>query len=43
MELEIKQMMIGAKEEAQKVVEEGKKKAESRNVELHEEEKEERS
>ncbi len=39
MELEIKQMMIGAKEEAQKIVEEGKKKAESRTAELHEEEK----
>ena len=39
MELEIKQMTIGAKEEAQKIVEEAKAKAENRMKELHEEEK----
>lgn len=39
MELEIKQMMIAAKEDAQKIVDEGKKKAEERLKELHEEEK----
>lgn len=39
MELEIKQMMIGAKEEAQKVIDEAKKKAEERAGELHQEEK----
>jgi ribonuclease Y len=39
MELEIKQMMIGAKEEAQKIVEEGKKKAEESIKEIHKEEK----
>ncbi len=39
MELEIKQIMIGAKEDAQKVVDEAKKKAEDRIRELHEEEK----
>jgi ribonuclease Y len=39
MELEIKQLMLGAKEEAQKIVEEAKKKAETKTNELHEEEK----
>lgn len=39
MELEIKQMMIGAKEEAQKVIDEAKKKAEDTIKELHQEEK----
>ncbi len=40
MELEIKQMTIGAKEEAQKIVDEAKAKAEDRLKELHGEEKE---
>ena len=40
MELEIKQMIIGAKEAGQKIIEEAKKKAEDRTKELHEEEKE---
>jgi ribonuclease Y len=40
MELEIKQMTIGAKEEAQKIIDDAKLKAESRMKELHEEEKE---
>jgi len=39
MELEIKKMMIGAKEEAQKIVDEAKKKAETKIAELHDEEK----
>ncbi len=39
MELEIKQMMIVAKENAQKVLDEAKKKAEEKTEELHEEEK----
>lgn len=39
MELEIKQMTISAKEEAQKIVDEAKAKAESRMKELHEIEK----
>jgi len=39
MELEIKQMMMSAKEEAQKIVDQAKKKAELREKELHEEEK----
>ncbi len=39
MELEIKQMMIGAKEEAQRILDEAKKKAEERNEELKDEEK----
>lgn len=39
MELEIKQIMIGAKEDAQKVVDEAKKKAEDRIREMHDEEK----
>ncbi len=39
MELEIKQMMIAAKEEAQEVVDEAKKKAEKRTEEIHAEEK----
>ena len=38
-EIDIKQMMVGAKEEAQKITEESKKKAESRLAELKEEEK----
>ena len=43
MELEIKQMMIGAKEEAQKIVDEANKKAEERIKEAHEEEKKKES
>ncbi len=39
MELEIKQMMIGAKEDAQKVIDEAKKKAEEKVAEMHVEEK----
>ena len=39
MELEIKKMMISAKEEAQTVLDEGKKKADERREELHQEEK----
>ncbi len=39
MELEIKQMMMAAKEDAQKIIDEGKKKAEERIAELHKEEK----
>ena len=39
MELEIKHMMIGAKEDAQKITDESKKKAEERIEELHQEEK----
>jgi len=38
-EIDIKQMMVGAKEEAQKITEEAKKKTESRLAELKEEEK----
>lgn len=38
-EIDIKQMMVGAKEEAQKITDEAKKKAESRLAELKEEEK----
>lgn len=38
-EIDIKQMMIGAKEEAQKITNEAKIKSEERLVELHEEEK----
>ncbi|MCF7833977.1 MAG: ribonuclease Y [Candidatus Pacebacteria bacterium] len=38
-EIDIKQMMVGAKEEAQKVVEEAKKKSEDKLAELREEEK----
>ncbi len=40
MELEIKQMTLGAKEDAQKILDEAKKKAEEKTKELHEEEKE---
>lgn len=40
MELEIKQMTIGAKEEAQKIIDEAKERAEKRLKELHGEEKE---
>ncbi len=39
MELELKQMMINAKEEGQKIVDEAKKKAEMQMGELHKEEK----
>lgn len=39
MEIEIKQMIIGAKEEAQRILDESKKKAEERAEELREEEK----
>lgn len=39
MELEIKQMLIGAKEEAQRITDDAKKKAEERNEQLREEEK----
>ncbi len=39
MELEIKQMMIGAKEEAQRILDESKKKSDERVEELKEEEK----
>lgn len=39
MDLEIKQMLMGAKEDAQKVLDEAKKKAEERTAELHKEEK----
>ncbi len=39
MELEIKQMMLGAKEEAQRIIDDAKKKAEERVEELKEEEK----
>lgn len=39
MELEIKQMMMAAKEDGQKIIDESKKKAEERIVELHKEEK----
>ena len=39
MELEIKQMMIGAKEEAQKITDEAKKKAEEKTIEIRQEEK----
>ncbi|PIP68708.1 ribonuclease Y [Candidatus Nomurabacteria bacterium CG_4_9_14_0_2_um_filter_32_10] len=38
-EIDIKQMMVGAKEEAQKIIDEAKNKAEKRLVELKEEEK----
>jgi ribonuclease Y len=38
-EIDIKQMMVGAKEEAQKIVEEAKKKSETRLAEIKEEEK----
>jgi len=38
-EIDIKQMMVGAKEEAQKITDEAKKKAEARLVELREEER----
>jgi len=38
-EIDIKQMMVGAKEEAQKITEEAKKKTESKLAELKEEEK----
>lgn len=38
-EIDIKQMMVGAKEEAQKIVDEAKKKSEGRLAELKEEEK----
>lgn len=38
-EIDIKQMMVGAKEEAQKITEEAKKKTESKLAELREEEK----
>ena len=38
-ELEVKQMMVGAKEEAQRILDESKKKAEERSEELKEEEK----
>lgn len=38
-EIDIKQMMIGAKEESQKIIDEAKKKSEGRLVELKEEEK----
>ena len=38
-EIDIKQMLVGAKEEAQKITEESKKKAESKLAELKEEEK----
>ncbi|MFA6273583.1 MAG: ribonuclease Y [Candidatus Paceibacterota bacterium] len=38
-EIDIKQMMVGAKEEAQKITDEAKKKAESKLAELKEEEK----
>ena len=39
MELEIKHMMVSAKEQAQRIVDEGKKKAEEKAEELHQEEK----
>jgi ribonuclease Y len=39
MELEIKQMMVGAKEEAQRILDESKKKADDKAEELKEEEK----
>ena len=38
-EIDIKQMMVGAKEEAQRIVDEAKKKSEEKLVELREEEK----
>ena len=38
-EIDIKQMMVGAKEEAQKITDEAKKASEARLAELHEEEK----
>jgi ribonuclease Y len=38
-EIDIKQMMVGAKEEAQKITDEAKKKSETRLAELKEEEK----
>ena len=38
-EIDIKQMMVGAREESQKIVEEAKKKAEERKEELKDEEK----
>jgi len=38
-EIDIKQMMVGAKEEAQKITDEAKKTSETRLAELHEEEK----
>ena len=38
-EIDIKQMMVGAKEEAQKITDEAKKKSEGRLAELKEEEK----
>lgn len=40
MELEIKQMLIGAKEEAQRILDESKKKSEERDTEFHKKEKE---
>ena len=38
-EIDIKQMMVGAKEEAQKIMDEAKKTSEAKLAELHEEEK----
>src|SRR6185503_14949079 len=38
-EIEIKQMIVGAKEEAQKITDEAKKASEARQAELREEEK----
>ncbi|HEY4715054.1 MAG TPA: Rnase Y domain-containing protein, partial [Candidatus Paceibacterota bacterium] len=40
MELEIKHMMVGAKEQAQKIIDEGKKKAEEKAEEINKKEKE---
>src|SRR3989344_2404105 len=38
-EIDIKQMMVGAKEEAQKIVDEAKKKSEEKRAEVRDEEK----